>query len=120
VHGSTLQLNAGADGIQEAADGSLVVSRSPNNGLDHLEVVDPASGQVREQGPELAWALGGPRWALSQDRAVAVAGGAPVDAEDGGEILIWRLGTPVTTLRRVPVGAAPSGSSRAVPPSCAC
>jgi WD40 repeat protein len=114
---STLKLEGGADTVHEAADGSLVVSRTGSNLTpDHLEVVDRASGQVRQRGPDVGGLPAQTRWSLSQDHRVAVLAGPFENGELSHEVLIWRVGTPVTTLRRVRIGAfaariVPCGSS---------
>ncbi len=102
---STLNLEGGADGVQQTNDGSLVVSRTGSNTTpDRLEVVDPVSGQVRQRGPDVG-GLFQTRWSLSQDGRVAVLAGPFVNGNLSHEVLIWRLGTPATALRRVRIGA---------------
>jgi WD40 repeat protein len=72
---------------------------------DRLEVVGPASGQVRQRGPDVGSLPAQTRWSLSHDRRVAVLSGPFVDGNLSHEVLIWRLGTPATDLRRVRIGA---------------
>jgi hypothetical protein len=77
---STLKLEGGADGVQEAADGRFVVSRTGvNDTPNRLEVGDPAGGEVRQRGPDVGAAPPGARWSLSQDGRVAVLAGPQVD-----------------------------------------
>ena len=83
-----------------ARDGSLVVGVSLELGHHSLEVVDPSNGRVLQEVPDDVLL----RWSLSQDRRVAVMAAPGTIENPPSDVLIWRLGTPVTDIQRVPIG----------------
>ena len=83
-----------------ARDGSLVVGVSLDVFHHRLEVVDPGNGRVLHQVPDDVYV----RWSLSQDRRIAVIAAEGNIENRPSDVLIWRLGTPVTDIQRVPTG----------------
>ena len=65
-----------------------------------LEVVDPGSGRVLDQIPDDVFAP----WSLSQDRRIAVIAAEGNIENRPSDVLIWRLGAPVSDIQRVPIG----------------
>ena len=96
-------LDKEAEQVAVARDGNLVVGVrwGPTIAGQHsLQVVDPSNGKVLHEVPDDTYV----RWSLSQDRRVAVIA-APGNIEvRPSDVLVWRLGTPVTDIQRVPTG----------------
>jgi WD40 repeat protein len=101
--GSAKELHLGADATHVAVvgDGRVVAGRYFDNGDSTLRLLDPGDGRVLADVPDDE----NVSWALSQDRRDVVF--APPSGGDSpaSSVLVWRLGTPVATIRRVPVGA---------------
>ena len=89
-----------ADRIAVARDGSLVVGVSLDVFHHRLEVVDPGSGRVLSHIPDDVFV----RWSLSQDRRIAVIAAEGNIEHRPSDVLIWRLGAPVSDIQRVPTG----------------
>jgi WD40 repeat protein len=96
-----LRVGPYTDQVATASDGRLVVGfySTRVRGMS-VGVLDPRDGRMLAQVPEAS--QGG--WALSADRRDVIY--AP-HAQNGpaSAVSVWRLGTPVRTIRRVPVGA---------------
>jgi DNA-binding SARP family transcriptional activator len=94
-----LRLGKNADQVAVADDGSLVVGVSSDIRHHSLQVVDP-NGRVLHEVPDDPYT----RWSLSRDRQVAVMAAPGTIENRPSDVLIWRLRTPVTAIRRVPTG----------------
>ena len=97
------QLDKEAEQVAVARDGNLVVGvrwglRSQASTVCRWST--PATARCSTRSPTTTYV----RWSLSQDRRVAVIA-APGNIEvRPSDVLVWRLGTPVTDIQRVPTG----------------